>query len=270
MNRIFFLIVLSLSLFACRPTKKVISSVIGPKDTTATAINKSAEEAIAYARTVKDGLQKKNIDFKTFSAKIKVESEDSKGKNPDVTAVVKIIKDSAMWVSLTATLINFEVYRAYITKDKVVLLDKSAKTYQERSLDYLQEVTNIPFDFKTLQDLIIGNPIFYDTSFVTVKKVDDFILVNTKTKDFKNLITLSPANFNMLGLKLDDVDLERNRSAKINYEEYADVGGVNFSTYREMTITEKNKLDVRLKYKQVEFNKDLSISFSIPKNYKRK
>ena len=131
------------------------------------------------------------IDFKTFSAKIKVEYQDSKGKQPDVTAIVRIIKDSAIWISLTASILNIEVYRVLITKDSVILLNKQEKEVQYRSLDYLQEVTEIPFDYKTLQDLLIGNPVFIDSNIVYYKKTDDQILFSMVGGYFKHLLTLS-------------------------------------------------------------------------------
>ncbi|MEI9935015.1 MAG: peptidoglycan DD-metalloendopeptidase family protein [Ferruginibacter sp.] len=70
--------------------------------------------------------------------------------------------------------------------------------------------------------------------------------------------------------KLDDVDVNRNRTADITYDDYDNKTGINFSTYREITVSEKNKLDIILNIKQYDFNKDLSISFNIPKNYERK
>ena len=70
--------------------------------------------------------------------------------------------------------------------------------------------------------------------------------------------------------KLDDLDVARNRTADITYGDYENKSGFDFSTYREITVSEKNKLDIRLNYKQYEFNKDLSVSFRVPKNYKIK
>jgi hypothetical protein len=69
--------------------------------------------------------------------------------------------------------------------------------------------------------------------------------------------------------KLDDVDVARNRTADITYGDYENNNGVPFSTYREITVSEKNKLDIHLNFKQYEFNKDLPITFTIPSNYKR-
>jgi hypothetical protein len=84
---------------------------------------------------------------------------------------------------------------------------------------------------------------------------------------FKHLLTLSSNNYYLTHSKLDDVDLSRSRTADLTYAGYENKSGINFSTYREITVSEKNKLDIWLNYKQYEFNKELSVSFNIPKNY---
>ena len=221
-------------------------------------------------RNTMENLKKNYIDFKTFNAKIKVEYQDNKGKQPDVTAVVRIIKDSAIWISLTASFLNIEIYRVLITKDRVILLNKQEKEVQYRSIDYLQEVTEIPFDYKTLEDLLVGNPVFLDTNIVYYKKTDDQILFSMVGSYFKNLVTISSGNYFLTHSKLDDVDIARSRTADLTYADYENKTGYNFSTYREITVSEKNKLDVRLNYKQYEFNKELSVSFIVPKNYNPK
>ncbi|MGG9961506.1 DUF4292 domain-containing protein [Ferruginibacter sp. SUN106] len=262
---------ITLSTESCRTTKH-ISKAIAPKDSVVNIIpeNTSAADSLKMIQATMAKLQSHYIDYKTFNAKIKVEYEDSKGKQPDITAVVRIIKDSAIWVSLSATILNFEVYRMLITKDSVILMNKRDKEVQYRSLDYLQDVTEIPFDYKTIQDILIGNPIFLDSNVVSYKKVDSKILVSTIGQFFKNLLTLSDDNNLLLHSKLDDVDVNRNRTADITYDDFENKNGIDFSTYREITVSEKNKLDIRMNYKQYEFNKELSVSFSIPKNFKRK
>ena len=74
----------------------------------------------------------------------------------------------------------------------------------------------------------------------------------------------------MVHSKLDDVDINRNRTADITYGEFENKDNIIFSTYREITVSEKNKLDVHLNYKQYDFNKELQITFNMPKNFKRK
>ena len=266
-NNTFVLILLVCLSYSCK-TVKQINKAIAPKDSTAVLIiDQSKADSILMVRNTMENLKSNYIDFKTFNAKIKVEYQDSKGKQPDVTAIVRIIKDSAIWISLTASILNIEIYRVLITRDKVILLNKQEREVQYRSIDYLQEVTEIPFDYKTLEDLLIGNPVFLDSNIVYYKKSDDQILFSMVGSYFKNLVTLSSANYFLTHSKLDDVDITRSRTADLTYADYENKTGYNFSTYREITVSEKNKLDVRMNYKQYEFNKELSVSFSIPKNY---
>lgn len=265
-----FFIILIFSVISCK-TVKQINKAIAPKDSSdITIIDQSKLDSIMMVKKTIENLHRNYIDFKTFNAKIKVQYQDSRGKNQDVTAVVRIMKDSAIWISLTASFLSIEAYRVLITKDSVILLNKLDKEVQYRSLDYLQEVTEIPFDYKTLQDLLIGNPVFIDSNIVYYKKTDDRILFSMVGKYFKNLLTLSSDNYNLTHSKLDDVDVARSRTADLTYADYENKSGFNFSTYREITVSEKNRLDIRLNYKQYEFNKDLSVSFNIPKNYTKK
>jgi hypothetical protein len=268
---IFFAMLMCVFLFSCRSAKK-IQSAISQKDTiSAVLINPTNADSALQVKNTMANLRSKYIDFKTFSAKIKVEYEDSKGKQPNVTAYVHMIKDSVIWISMYATFLNIEAFRVLITKDSVFLLDKLNKEVQLRSMDYLQDVTGIPFDFKTLQDLLLGNPVFLDSNnIVYYKQAKDKILLATVGKYFKHLLTLSNNDTLLLHSKLDDVDLNRNRTADLTYDDYENKVGFNFSTYREITVSEKNKLDIRFNYKQYEFNKDLSVPFNIPKNYDRK
>ena len=271
MKLFFFTIILSGSaiLLGCRTTKN-INRAIAPKDTTAMMnLNHNAADSIVRIRKTIANLNRHYINFKTFTAKIKVDSEGNKGKNPDLTAKVIIIKDSAIWISLTASILTIEVYRMLITKDSVILMNIRDKEVQYRSLDYLQDITEIPFDYKTLQDLLVGNPIFMDTNIVSLRKTENHVLISTVGKYFKHLLTLSTDDYLLLHSKLDDVDVNRNRTADITYSDFENKSGFDFSTYREITVSEKNKLDIRMNFKQYEFNKELSISFKVPKNYKR-
>jgi len=263
----------SVLFFSCHTARK-IQTAISKKDTASAVImtDHVSTDSILRVRNTMNNLQSRHIDFKTFSAKIKVEYEDSKGKQPNVTAYVHIIKDSVIWISMYATVFNIEAFRVLITKDSVFLLDKINKEIQLRSMDYLQDVTGIPFDFKTLQDLLVGNPVFLDSNnIVYYKQTDNKILLATVGKYFKDLLTISnDSSAVLLHSKLDDVDINRNRTADLTYDDYDNSTGINFSTYREITVSEKNKLDIRLNYKQYDFNKELSVAFSIPKNYERK
>ncbi len=252
----------------CR-SGRMITNAIAPKDTTKVIVVNTSLDSMILVNSAREIIQKNKIDFKTFSAKIKLDIEDSKGKKPDLVANVRIIKDSAIWISISASILNIEVFRVLITKDSVILVNKQDKEVQYRSINYLQEITEIPFDFETLQDLFVGNPIFYNESNITVRKFENFLLLSSLKKDFKNLLTVSTIDNSLLHSKLDDIHLARNRTADFTYDSYINNNGSKFSTYRQIIASEKNKLDVRMNFKQFEFNKELSVYLSVPKNYKK-
>jgi hypothetical protein len=263
---LFLVVLISITIASCR-SARTIHTAFNKKDSTK---KQTAADSILTIKKTESAIESRHIDFKTFSAKIKVDYEDSKGTQPTITAYVRIIKDSEIWVSMYATVFNIEAFRILITKDSVIVLDKLNKEVQFRSIDYLQQTADIPFDFKTLQDLIIGNPIYFNTPITSYKQIDNKILLATAGTVFKHLLTLNNQDTLVLHSKLDDVNINRNRTADITYDNYENKNNIDFATYREITVSEKNKLDVRLNFKQYEFNKDLSISFYIPQNYKRK
>jgi len=256
-------------LFSSCKSTKTINAAIAKKDTSAVVIKETSnEDSLNIIREAVATIHKKHTDFKTFSAKIKVDYEDSKGKQPGITAFVRMVKDSIIWISGYATVFNIEAFRTKITPDSVIVIDKINKEVQRRSIDYLQEVTQIPFDFSTLQDLLIGNPIFLTDSVVSYKETDAQILLATLDVNFKHLLTITKPQNNITHSKLDDLDITRNRTADITYADFEETNGRVFSKEREITVSEKNKLDIQLKYKQYEFDKEVQVNFNIPKNYK--
>jgi hypothetical protein len=265
----FFIVIVVIAAGSCKTAKK-IQTAVAKKDTVSIVItNTSADDSLKVIRAAMNEVKSHKMDFKTFSAKVKVDYQNNKGNQPNITAYVRILKDSLIWVSGYATVFNIEAFRVLINKDSVYLIDKINKQVQYRSIDYLQEVTAIPFDYKTLQDLLIGNPVFFEDSVISYKETESKILLATLGKFFKNLLTIDKSNHYLTHSKLDDVNINRNRTADITYNNFENNNGITFSTYREITVSEKNKLDIQLNYKQWEFNKDLSIIFNIPKNYKR-
>jgi len=262
------LLVVSLFMPGCRSTRE-LKKIIAPVDSAAIIRNRSIADSLRFVDSTMSAFRNHHIDFHSFSGKLKVEAEGSKGKQPDLTAVIKIISDSAIWLSISSSFLNIEVYRVLITHDSLILLNKQDKVIQFRSLDYLQEVTGIPFDYKTMEDLLVGNPVFFSDSIYAYTRKEDVTLISARAYPFKNLLTLSNDKFLLLHSKLDDLEVDRHRTADISYSDFDNQQGYFFPAGRQIVITEKNMLDVRMNYKQYEFNKELSIQFSIPRNYKR-
>lgn len=254
----------------CRSTKK-LNTAVNKKDTLIST-NPSIvnNDSIKGVVNILNSLEKNRIHFTTFSSKIKVQYEDSKGKQPDFNAFIRLYADSVLWVSISATFLSIEAFKILITKDSIIIVNKLDKLVERQPFNYIEEITHIPLNFSTLQDLLIGNPIYVGDSVVAYRQTENHILIATIGKFFKNLITISADNKLIERSKLDDLDVNQNRTADITYADYEKNSGVYFATYREITVAEKTKVDISLSYKQYEFNKELSFRFVIPPNYKTK
>ncbi|NCI48042.1 DUF4292 domain-containing protein [Sediminibacterium soli] len=260
---------------SCKTVKKTqqIQEAITKKDTTQTVII-SAKPSVDSGAIVRDILDKalhNKIDFNTFNAKIKVDYEGPE-KSDSYTAYVSMKKDSIILIKIKGSFLGISAVglEAKIRKDSVVvaqLVGQKSVTY--RSIGYLQEVTQLPFDFYTLQDLIIGNPVFADSNLVSYKAGPTQLLVLLVGDIFKHLLTLDNNGYKVLHSKLDDVNTQRNRTGDITFGEYRPMGPFQFSTYRKISLAEKSKLDISLDFKEYGLNEPLKYNFDIPKNLKR-
>jgi hypothetical protein len=257
--------------YSCHPAKK-IQAVIPRADTTTVQVSVSTERArkdsIEFIKETYAKLGRKHIDFITFNAKLDVDYEDNEGKKTDVNAHLRMYRDSLIWISLTGPL-GIEGLRVLVDRDSVRMLDKQNKIYTVRSIPFLQELTALPLDLASLQDLIIGNPVFLDPIILSYTKQENSITLQSNTDVFKNLLTIDAAKFYPLTSKLDDLDPQRNRTCYLLYSDYEDKKLVNFSTKRIIQVSEKKKVNIKLDFKQYDFNEKLSFSFSVPKNYER-
>jgi hypothetical protein len=270
MTRFLGLLILIGLLASCRSTKK-IQTAITKKDSVVTVNVPPDDPENDTVQMIKAALRRvdsNRIDFRTFSAKVNVDYTGSDGKKYDVNANIRMYKDSAIWIAVNA-LLGIDAMRLYVTKDSVKLLDKLNKTYTARSVDYLNEVTSLPLNLYNLQNLIIGNPVFLDSNIVSYSVNNNQIALLSVGQLFKNLVTLNEGDKTLLHSKLDDTDPTRNRTADLTYSDYDSKRGIPFSTKRRIVVTEKTRLDIKLEFKQYDFNQEVSFPFSIPKNYER-
>ena len=267
---LFILIIGTLLISSCRSTRKIQSAIATKKDTVeVTQQTNPHEDSIRFIKESYSKLLANRIEFETFSAKINTDYQGSDGKKYDVNVFVRMKKDSIIWVSVNGAL-GIEGMRLLIDKDSVRILNKLDKEYQVRSISYLQEVAALPLDLHTVQQLIIGNPVFLDPNIVSYSADGLTISLLSEGKWFRHLISMNNNDHLVLHSKLDDVDILRSRTCFLNYSDYETDKGVKFSTNRTISVTEKTKLDVKLNFKQYAFNETLSYPFSVPKNYKRK
>lgn len=264
-------------MLACGPARHVqkTQAQVTITDTTSAAnvaienkIETKKEDSVTAGKEIFDKVIRNKIDFTTFSAKVRLQYESKDGSD-DGTAYIRLKKDSALWLSLRGPL-GIEGFRVLVTRDSVKLMDLLKKNVVYRGIDYLQEMTGIPLDFATLQDLVVGNPVFISTDIVSHHLVGDNQLeVLMQGSIFKHLLTLDNTDDKMLHSRLDDVEAGQNRSCEITFNNYENKSGVLFSTNRKISINDQSVLDIHLDFKQYSFNQPVAFLFNVPKNYKR-
>ncbi len=255
---------------SCRSTRKIQTVITKKQDTTVQLITVTDPKAdsLKYIHETYERIMQNKIDFRTFSCKVKVDFEGNDGKKTDFNAFIRLKKDSVMWISIIAAL-GIEGFKVLITPDSVKVINNLDKIVQLRSVEYLREVANIPLTFSELQDLLIGNPVYLDSNIVGYKKEEQTVSLISVGELFKHFITVNKDDYSLQHSKLDDVDAVRARTADITYGGFENKGGIRFSAIRRITISEKKKMEIRLEFKQWDFNGDLSFPFNMPRNYKQ-
>jgi hypothetical protein len=259
-----------LSGVSCK-SAKTIQTAINKKDTaTLYTLSHPDIDSAAIIEKISNKLKEREIQFNTFSSRIKVDYTDQSGKSQSATALIRLQKDSIMWVSLTGTL-GVEGFRAIIRPDSVWVMDKLEKTISRRSTAFLQEITNLPLDFEALQDIVVGNPVYFSENKIVSYRTEANTISALSIGDyFKHLLTIDTLSNQLLRSKIDDIDATRNRTCFIGFDAYANAQGRSLSTKREISVTEKTNLNVKLDFKQYAFDETLTFPFNIPKNYREK
>jgi hypothetical protein len=273
MKKLLYLAIIILAIVSCKTVKKVekIRSVVAKKDTAQTVYVEDVPkiDSAAIVKGIMTKVMKKKIDFSTFNAKIKVDY-DGVDIDQKVTAYVSIKKDSAIYIKIAVSPLGV-MEQILIDREHVYLMNmKKGKKLTVQPFSYLQEATNIRLDFSTLQDLLVGNPVFIDSNIVTYKNTSKELLVLMVGNLYKHLLTLSNADFRVLHSKLDDVDVTQNRTCDITFGNYQNINGRDFAMYREISVSQKDKVDIILDCKEASFNDPLKYTVDISKNYKQK
>jgi hypothetical protein len=262
-----FLLLLATS---CATFKKVqiIQDALSKSDTTKSEFVAEIKkvDSMAIVKNIVSKIAFAKLDYKTMNAKIKVEYESAKNADSYI-ANVSMIKDSQIYITIRGAMGVIGI-KAFIKKDSVVLLYplNKSKSVERKPISYLQEVVKIPFTFSTLQDLILGNPIFMDsTSIVSYKSYNDKFQVSLMGSLFKNLVILNNDNSKVLHLKLDDVDVNQHRTCDISFSDHVNVGKYQFPLDRSISIVAQQKLDIHMEIKEFTFNEPVKYTFAIPK-----
>jgi hypothetical protein len=220
------------------------------------------------SRPVPEAVRATNLDFRFLSAKGKAQFEQQSGN-----LNIRIRKDSVIWIS--ASLIGFEGFRAYITQDSVQVLDKLHREYYSGDYAYLSKRLNVPVTFHMLQALILGN---------YLAPVNDSTQLKVSTES-----AVQKVNYVQAGLLIQQlIEIGKGRVQQLAVRDSTTQNKVTVD-YSDFQVLERNsspfahtatvKLQqgqtapstLTITYRGVDVDKErLQFPFSIPKGYARK
>lgn len=218
--------------------------------------------------------------FETFSAKA-LASFTSNGKTNDIKLNIRIRKDSAIWVSISAG-VGIEAARVLLTKDSVMFINRLNKTFFAGNYHFINQMINAQVDFDIVQAILTGNDFtWYDYQELKATVIQDqYQLESAHRRKMKKYIRandavsqviyqslwLNPQSFKIEKLKIKEI---KNDNKKI-VAEYADFKEINtqvLPTQYNLTISANEIIEIDATLTKVNLEKELSFPFNIPSKY---
>lgn len=214
-----------------------------------------------------DEMISKQVKAKQLEGKMKLKFSDEY-QTLRGTGTVKMIKDSVIWMNVKA--LGFEVGRALITQDSFFMLFRLQKEYIAEPLSYVEELYNVPANLSILQTIILGNPVFFQTSGFEMQPAELSYHLFGKNDSMESNYWLNNVNLSLEKMSFDD--FRSGRTIDMKLENYAQTTeNQNFSYFRNLELFSKQtgKISVDIDFIKLDLNIPTDIKFEIPERYER-
>ena len=165
-----------------------------------------------------------------------------------------------------------------MTPDSIFIVNYIQSTYIAQDLKYVEQKYGIPADFKTLQNILLGNAVFLtDKNMLKVEKdLSGDIILRGSDAQWKNMYRLDSQADMIKEMVFEQPATER--FLKITYENYAILRGYandqkKFPYIRTLNMespqTGKISITIEVDADGLEVNVPKNIKFEIPSHYDR-
>jgi len=252
LKNIFYLLLIAFLFGACKSVSKTVE--------------KGTLKTLKTAQIIQRAT-KADITAQTVIAKIKVKYITAK-KTQNITAKLRLKKDSVIWISLTAVG-GIPVAKFLIKPHSVLYYEKLNKRYFKGDFSLLNNWLKTDLDFKKIQNMLFAQPIYNlkGLKFIQAIAENSYQLkAKKKTDNNRAVYWFNPTHF-----KLNKQAFYKNKKESLTFI----YGGFDTSTSNrypnKMQVIAQSKKDIvkiNLTYRSLRFNVPLSFPFRIPKNYK--
>ncbi|NOR86282.1 MAG: DUF4292 domain-containing protein [Bacteroidales bacterium] len=263
-SKILYLILLVTILASCTTQKKTYKAPL-------------KEEGTDYLFSK---MQANESQFETFSAKGLVQVSKN-GKRTDLKVNIRIKKDSAIWVSVSAG-VGIEAARILLTRDSVLFLNRIDKSYFAGNYTFINHLINAQVDFDIIQALITGNDFkWYDYHDLKAKVVNDqYQLESTHRRKLKKYLKdpncdsqviyqsmwLNPISFKIERIKIKEIKNE-NKKIITDYSKFKNYDDQVIPTQYNISILAQDEILIDGTLLKVSLNEVIKFPFNIPSKY---
>jgi len=240
-------VIISAFLFSCKTTGTIFGNKI--KSLSVEELNRE--------------ISNNRISYQTFSSKSKIDV-NGPGLSQSVNAQIDMVKDTMIGVSLR--LFGVEGARILITPDSVKLLDRLNQTYLAKGYSYIKEQFALDISFTDLQNLIAGNPVFYDSTALSPGVADDKYVLFSQSAVYKNTVWLSP-DFSLNRMFIED--LQQDRNVTLTYSQFDKIEGKPFAFIRSILIDAQGDFAANIEFSKVTLNEPVDFTFTVNPKYTR-
>ncbi|MBT8317935.1 MAG: DUF4292 domain-containing protein [Lutibacter sp.] len=246
------LIVILLIVTSCKSNKDLVNS---------TKINNISTKKIISNH------YNNNFHQQTIYAKLNAKYRDKK-TSASVSIKLRLEKDKTIWMS--ATKLGIPLAKVKITPNRVVYYEKLQRTYFDGDFSLLSKWLGAELDYEKVQNILLGQAVLNlkKGKYNSVIDKNSYQLSPKKDNElFGILFFLNPENF-----KLDKQEIrhpEKQQLLSVSYPNYNKIKGEQFPKNIYIRASDdKNLTTIDIEYRSVEFNRELTFPFSIPKGYK--
>ena len=259
---IFFLAGIIFLSVGCKTTRQTASGAL-------TEMNK--EERI-------EAIQNQSVSFNTLSSSLRFSYKSKKkNNNASANALLRIVKDRIIQLSVRIPLLGTEIARISIMPDQIIIIDRMNKRYVSEPVQKLKETVSFDFDFYGLQALftnqlfIAGKSSVSPADYKTFRRSDDKFyskLNNTDSQGINYVFTGDYTN------RIIQTEMYKDKSkADVNWQ-YKDFGltsnSMSFPMQMTVELTVPNDLfTLNLALNNVDIDSDFNLDTSIPKGYQQ-
>jgi hypothetical protein len=224
------------------------------------------EKAINVAtHAVVEGINKNQLQFKTFSGKAKSSVAINKDSY-DATLNIRIRNGQAIWISIT-TLLGIEAARVLITPERFKVMNRLNGTFIDRPFNFIYQFASEELSFGNLQSLLVGNILQQALQYPdAAEKNSQGYALNGIVNNLSFNIQTNEA-FKTVSNELRVNDGER--AVTTTYADFERISEKPIARSIYLTAnSEALKLALQLKYNRIALDEAVETPFTIPSKYK--